>query len=657
MVYPKKYKQIYHHLLVLILPLLLGGTLSGQTVKINKLKRKLVATITNSAKDSLDQLQVIEKRLTTEIKQKETEIAFLKEEKRNQALSIQQKNHIIIVISLLLFLLGIILSQMYFARNKLKQLNQQLKIQAHQFKENSQFKNRFFGNIAHELRTPLTIINGQLNLLSKESQIPSIFQQKVKIAKDSSTELLDLTNQILDLTKSEVGLIKKNLSVFQLQGLLNYLYQQFEPITTKKGIILQFADKEHSSIELVTDTAKLLTILQNLLTNAIKYNHAKGQINLEYSDHGKTIEITIEDTGQGITEEDLPFIFDRYYQSQYTKLSEGGIGIGLAICKEYIQLLSGTIEVQSTPNQGSKFTIQFPKKLATHTSSMPTYRFPELVNSALNILPRLEKGDTKKEEYVLIVEDNLELSNYLYELLHEKYEVYFATNGEDALQQIDLQVPIAIITDWMMPIMDGSELIQYLKKSEKLAAIPVLMLTARTDIKEQLSILRIGVDDYLTKPFDATVLKVHLGHLIEQARKHLHTSKKDELMNQLKTRALVYSEKEQDLLKQLEETIIANLANFDLTLEKIANMIGLSERHLSRKIKQLTKLTASQFVNEIRFREAKRMLVEREYDSVKAIVYSVGFKSEKVFSRNFKKRFGKYPKEILNKTTLPDVFY
>jgi len=435
------------------------------------------------------------------------------------------------------------------------------------------------------------------------------------------------------------------------------LYQQFEPITTKKGIILQFADKEHSSIELVTDTAKLLTILQNLLTNAIKYNHAKGQINLEYSDHGKTIEITIEDTGQGITEEDLPFIFDRYYQSQYTKLSEGGIGIGLAICKEYIQLLSGTIEVQSTPNQGSKFTIQFPKKLATHTSSMPTYRFPELVNSALNILPRLEKGDTKKEEYVLIVEDNLELSNYLYELLHEKYEVYFATNGEDALQQIDLQVPIAIITDWMMPIMDGSELIQYLKKSEKLAAIPVLMLTARTDIKEQLSILRIGVDDYLTKPFDATVLKVHLGHLIEQARKHLHTSKKDELMNQLKTRALVYSEKEQDLLKQLEETIIANLANFDLTLEKIANMIGLSERHLSRKIKQLTKLTASQFVNEIRFREAKRMLVEREYDSVKAIVYSVGFKSEKVFSRNFKKRFGKYPKEILNKTTLPDVFY
>jgi len=602
--------------------------------------------------DSLTQLQIEEKianlEYTAKIEQKEVENALLKEEQKNLAITIQQRTYAIVVISLVLFLLGVIVTQMYFARNKLKQLYQQLKIQANQLKQNSQFKNRLFGNIAHELRTPLTIITGQLNLLSEESKIQSTLQQKVKIARESSLGLLDLTNQILDLTKSEVGSIKRSLFVFQLQDLLNHLYQQFEPIVSKKGMILQFTNKKQSNIELRTDSAKLLTILQNLLTNAIKYNNSEGIIKLDYINLEKAIKITVEDTGQGISKEDLPFIFDRYYQSKNTKISEGGIGIGLAICKEYIQLIDGTIDVHSTPNQGSIFTIQFPKKITTTSSNIPTFEFPKYANAPMKALPRLEKEEAKKEEYVLIVEDNLGLSNYLYELLQEDYRVYFAINGKDALAQIDLQPPIAIITDWMMPIMDGEALVKYLKNSDNLAKIPVLMLTARTDVKEQLSLLRIGVDDYLTKPFDADSLKAHLGHLVEQARQRFSIRKEEQLMNQWEDKLLVFSKKEQNFLKQVEDTVISNLSSFDLTIGKIANIIELSERQLSRKIKQLTKLTANQFINEIRFREAKRMLIEKEYSSVKAIMYSVGFKSEKAFSRNFKKRFGKYPKELLS---------
>ena len=603
-------------------------------------------------KDSLNQLQVEEKianlEFTAEIKQKDAENALLKEEKKNQDLNIQQKNYAIIAISLGLFSLGIILIQMHLARNKLKHLNQKLELQANELKQNYLFKNRLFGNIAHELRTPLALITGQLNFIAKNSPVDLKLQQKVQIAKNTSQDLLSLTNQILDLTKSEVGLVKTTVATFQLQDLLNYLCLQFEPIAKRKDIALQVITTDEK-IELATDVEKLLTILRNLLTNALKYNQPRGHIKLDCKNIGTDVEIVIEDSGQGIPQADLSLIFDRFYQSQQNQTAEGGIGVGLAICKEYIQLLGGTISVQSTLGKGSSFTIRFPQKMTTYTLNIPKYEFPTYPATTHPELPFLQTADKSMEEYVLVVEDNLELSHYIYELLQEEHEVYFAANGREALQQIELQAPIAIITDWMMPVMNGATLIKHLKTSENFAAIPVLMLTARTDIKEQLAVLRIGLDDYLTKPFDAAVLKAHLNHLIEQARQQLHVSKEDELMNQLKTQLLAFDPREQDFLKQVEQIVLKNIASFDLTLEKISQIVGLSERHLSRKIKQLTKLTANQFVNEIRFREAKRMLLEKEYTSVKAVVYSVGFKSEKGFSRNFKKRFGKYPKELLNK--------
>ena len=602
-------------------------------------------------KDSLNQLQVEEKianlEYATEAEQKEAENALLTEEKKNQALTIRQKNYAIAAISLGLLSLGFILMQMYMARKKQKQLNQQLATQANELKQNQLFKNRLFGNIAHELRTPLTLITGQLDLISKESPVDLKVQQKLQIAKNTSQDLLGLTNQILDLTKSEVGLVKTTVSNFPLLDLLNYLQLQFEPIAQRKDIALQFTTTDEK-VELSTDAEKLLTILRNLLSNALKYNQAQGRIKLDCKKIGTDIEIVVEDSGQGIPQADLSLIFDRYYQSQQTQTAEGGIGVGLAICKEYIQLLGGTIRVQSTLGKGSSFIIRFPQKMTTNTLNIPKYEFPKYLATTYPELPRLQTANESIEEYVLVVEDNLELSHYIYELLQEEHTVYFAANGQEALQQIDLQAPIAIITDWMMPVMDGAALIKHLKNSENFATIPVLMLTARTDIKEQLAVLRIGLDDYLTKPFDATVLKAHLNHLIEQTRQQLHIRKEDELMNQLETRLLAFDPKEQELLKQVEQIVLKNIASFDLTLEKISQIIGLSERHLSRKIKQLTKLTANQFVNEIRFREAKRMLLEKEYTSVKAVVYSVGFKSEKVFSRNFKKRFGKYPKELLS---------
>ncbi len=605
----------------------------------------------NQLNDSLHQLQIEKKianlALATEVKQKKSENALLKAEKKNQALIIQQRTYAISVISLGMLLLGIILAQIYLARNKLRYLNEQLAAQAKELKQNYQFKNRLFGNIAHELRTPLTLVSGQLDLISKDSHTQAGLYQKVQIAKHSSLSLLDLTNQILDLTKSEVGLVKLSIVSFSLQDLLNNLFCQFEPIAKRKDITLQFTNVQEANIALETDAKKLLTILQNLLANAIKYNKAQGSIKLYYEDLGSSLKIAVEDSGQGISPKELPLIFDRYYQSEQTETSEGGIGIGLAICKEYIQLLKGTIEARSKVGQGSIFTIQLPKHMANPNASISAYKFPKPLTPSPSALPTLQPGVTINEEYLLVVEDSLELSHYLYDLLNEEYEVYFASNGKEALRQIDIQAPIAIISDWMMPIMDGKALVKQLKQSEKLAAIPVLMLTARTDIQEQLALLRIGVDDYLTKPFDAEVLRAHLNRLIDQARQKLHISREEELMNQLETNLLVFNQKDQDLLKQVEQTIIENISNFDLTIEKISSIIGLSGRHLGRKIKQLTKLTASQFVNEIRFREAKRMLIEKEYSSVKAVVYSVGFKSEKVFSRNFKKRFGKYPKDFL----------
>lgn len=513
--------------------------------------------------------------------------------------------------------------------------------QAQELRRNFELKNQFFGNLSHELRTPLTLVHQPLKRLLKNNQLGVEDQQQLTIADDNVQQLMQLTNQILDLTKSEVGLLKTITYQFSLNQMLDYLHGQFQILADLQNIQLVFPTTVSSDTILRTDVEKLLTISRNLLSNAIKYSTKEDVVTLSYKLlDNNNLEITVQDTGQGIPEEELTQIFNRYYQSNTNSTLKGGVGIGLAICREYSKLLKGTITAKSRTNEGSIFILQFPIQLDATPPKM--YEFPVMTNLRVVNLPKLTEADQAKD-YILIVEDNLDLCHILQQTLEDEYELSFAHNGEEALQQIAIQRPLLLMTDWMMPTMDGGALVKHLKGQEDLAYIPILMLTARTSMVDQLSMLRIGVDSYLTKPFEESSLQAHITQLLEFADNRVQLNLGESKSGKLP----VLKESDQRLLMQLEKFVLENVSTFDFTIDKITAGLSVSQRTLQRKVRELIGLTINQYVKEIRFQEAKRMLIEKECTSVKAVAYSVGFKSEKHFSRGFKKRFGKGIKDFL----------
>lgn len=526
--------------------------------------------------------------------------------------------------------------------------------QATALQKTNDLKNQLFINVSHELRTPLTLIGGPVELLLQKKNIDANDRQQLQMVKRNSDELLQLTNQILDLTKSEFGAVKTAVSAFHFHDLLSFLYPSFQNLAKNKDIQLTFPEKVDNDIVLLSDAEKLQTILKNLLVNALKYSSVKKEVSLTYTNLGKDLKIQIKDSGQGIAKEDLPYIFDRYYQSTINKTFEGGVGIGLAICKEYIQLLGGTIAVESTEGQGSIFTIQFPKELHRLAGQVQRYEFPSQDLSNLDIPAKLNISDAESEKlHLLIVEDNLDLCEFLNHILKEDYNLSFAHNGKKALEQIKIESPTLIVTDWMMPEMDGHQLLKELKSSDVFHQIPVIMLTARDDMNDKLKALRTGVDDYLIKPFVKEELTNRITNLLKNstARKayvetlkeghHAVTDTKDFMPN-------AGLSKESELwLEELKDAVRNNISNTNLTVEMVATQLFISRPQFFRRVKSLTGITPMNFIQQVRFEEARYLLEQRKFLTVKAVAHAVGFKSAKTFSMNFKRRFGRLPSEYM----------
>jgi len=591
-----------------------------------------------------------------EAEEKKKQIDFLEKNSELQDLRSLLLTFGLIFIFFLFVLSIIVLIQIRQKNQLLKNdlVNQKvIENQAREIKQNYENKNKFFGNISHELRTPLTLILGNIEqILASPLQSSEERKSNLQSIKNSSEELLQLTNQILDLAKSEFQDIKLKQYSFKLKDFFDYLYDEYYNLADRKKIQLLFPNNVDPSIELSLDINKLVTILKNLLANAIKYNTTEySKVSLSYTLTDDDIQIYISDSGKGISKEQIPFIFDRFYQAPNNETISSGFGIGLAICKEYVQLMGGSISVDSILNEGSTFMVKIP--IRKPKTIIPTFSFPTKNKSTASSFPNITEHFQTKKDYLLIVEDNVELCQYLDSILQKDYNLSFAHNGKEALEQITINPPKIILTDWMMPVMDGMSLIKQLKENSDFANIPILMLTAREDIKEQISLLQVGVDDYLTKPFNQNELKAHLANLLElsttkknNAQVEIYAEKNTvdkELIEHLPS----LTSKDKLFLEDLNNFVLSNLGEFNFTTEALADLLELSPRHLARKVKQLSGLTINQYVLEIRFSEAKRMLIEREYSTVKAVTYSVGFKSEKYFSRNFKKRFGKYPKEFL----------
>ncbi len=594
-----------------------------------------------------------------------------------QALELQgerARRNLLIAIIFIVLLLILALAYFYL---QLQKANRKTEQQAHQLKDLDAAKSRFFANVSHELRTPLTLLLGPVRTLLKENQLTEKQNRLLQMANQSGKQLNQLVNEILDLQKLEMGKMELNQKPTGLPAFISRYVAQFESLAQRQQIDFSFETNLADDLVANIDPEKCRQILYNLLSNAFKFTPAEGRVKLTLNIGGTAplpihqfdnspihrLQITVSNTGPGIHPDDLPHVFDRFFQtSRPDKPAEGGTGIGLALCHEYARLFGGNISVESTPGKGSVFNVVFPVTLAdTSQLSQPEARpgaiemvvSPQVSPSAR---PVNEPGNSTSKPAILVVEDNPELQDYIRLILEEKYHVVTVDNGQVALQKLtaNSQQPIAdlILSDLMMPVMDGYQLLEKLKSDDATRHIPVIMLTARAEAQDRLKALRIGVDDYLTKPFDEEELLVRIENLLANYRNRQAApeQKPDLQLPSAETEEvdLALSASDQKWLEQFETYLLKNLSSDILSVSLLAQQFAMSESTLLRQLKRLTGLTPVQYIQEIRLDQARHLLENRTYDSIAKVASEVGYNDTRPFSRLFKQRFGKLPSDFIN---------
>lgn len=551
----------------------------------------------------------------------------------------------------------------YFDRKKKIQLAREISAQNKQLEQLDKIKSQFFSNITHELQTPLTLITGPLELALQENNqtLDEATKSKLQMAMHNTASLKTLVDDILDLSKLKAKKLALHTQSIDLDTFFNEVMRRFIPLMKQKEIDFSFCFKHLEGVYAIVDTKKLEKILNNLLSNAIKYTLASGKITVtgKLSKKGK-LKLIVADTGIGISEEDLPFVFDRYFQSKdTTKPLEGGYGIGLSLVKELMELMQGKITVTSELNQGTTFTVVLPIEQITQK---PYRKSTNTTFPSINDVPEhqvLDMYTTLHQQTVLIVEDHQGMQHFVATILQNHYQIHIANNGKEALDTLKTTSVDLIISDIMMPAMDGFTLLETLKASDTYRNIPVIMLTALTDIKHKTKALTIGVDDYLTKPFVASELLARTRNLIERynfrkeiAVEETSFSDEDELLVttahtdipvSTEGKQAIVTKSDTELIARVAEIIEENMLNPHFKLNDLTDEIFLSERQLRRKIKLITGLSPKKFQQEILLIKARTLLEEGAYSNVKAVAVSVGMNNTTRFSKLFEARFGKHP--------------
>ncbi|WCO02006.1 hybrid sensor histidine kinase/response regulator transcription factor [Psychroserpens ponticola] len=506
-------------------------------------------------------------------------------------------------------------------------------------------KSRFITNITHEFRTPLTVILGYLSNLKERYSEKEEINVAINTIEQNSNNLLHLVNQMLDLAKLEQGKLTLNTTQSDVASYIQYLTHSFSSIAEEKSIILKF-ESEFNELKMDFDAEKMRQILTNLISNALKFSSEDTHVTVALKKINNQLEIKVIDQGLGIPEDELPHIFDRFFQvdNQDYKVSQG-TGIGLSLTKELVQLMEGDIEVHSAVNQGTTFTVRFPIKNSAQLSSPELKALKSTIGETY--VPQLDDIITPEDtNSVLIVEDNTDMARYIASCLQEQYKVTFAKNGLDGFEKAKETIPDIIITDVMMPVMDGFELTQKLQAQIATNHIPIVMLTSKAMQDDKLEGISSGADAYLTKPFQKEELLLRMQMLIAKRKKLQENylidtvAEKTELKKQTTDKNLIF-------LNTIIEGIHNHLDDSNFGATELAQFMTMSDSQLYRKLKAISNTSTSIFIRKIRLEKSKELLKNSNL-SISEIAYSTGFNDPNWFSKAFKEEFGESPSYFRN---------
>ncbi len=522
---------------------------------------------------------------------------------------------------------------------------EEIRLQAEELKQLDKVKSNFFANISHELRTPLTLILGPLSYIldnPKEWEKENV-QNQLLVMQRNGKSLMQLIEEILDLSKLEANKLELQEEGTPLVQFFEYLFHVFEPQFQSQGLDYELILDIKEDLNILLDRKKMEKVLNNFLSNAIKFTPKNGKITLKVSETDSDLHIMVSDTGKGIHPRDLPYIFDRFYQSKQAEQKlYGGTGIGLALVNEFAQLMGGKAYAESSLGVGSKFFFELPKKeIAKREILIPT---------TIDLLEE-EIYSIGKDFTILVVEDNRDMRNFIHQLLQKKYkQVLLAKNGAEGLEvlkehgrNINL-----VVSDVMMPVLDGLTMLKEIKNHQEWYDIPVVMLTALAAERDKLTALTIGVDDYLTKPFSVPELLIRVQNLLFNYHQRLEWQASEEFDNQEQGQESI-NPKDKAWLDELTTKVENSFHAGVLNVESLATSVFISSRQLNRKLKAITGLTSSKFIREVQLQAARKELEGGTSISVYEVAYNAGFDNQSNFSRLFKNRFGKTPSAYLQK--------
>lgn len=510
------------------------------------------------------------------------------------------------------------------------------RIEAQRMHELDMMKIRFFTNISHEFRTPLTLILAPVEKMLRNSQDAESSKQ-FQLIHRNARRLLNLVNQLLDFRKMEVQEIQLNPSEGDIVAYIKELVYSFSDLSEKKNISLAF-NTSVSELQTFFDQDKVEKIMFNLLSNAFKFTPERGQVTVSLGrinqDARDYLEITVQDTGIGIPQDKIERIFERFFQHDIpvTMVNQGS-GIGLSITQEFVKVHGGFIEVESTIGKGSCFRVLLPVTPLRQPVAEPT----ELQDG--DDLEELIESGVGHKPVVLLVEDNEDFRFYLKDNLRLNYQIIEAANGKTGWEKALASIPDLIVSDVMMPEMDGIELCRRVKHDAHTSHIPVILLTARTAEDQKMEGFGSGANDYITKPFNFDILQARIRNLIaEREAMQKHFPK----LLEVKGSDIQVTTHDEKLIKSSIEIVEKNLTNKDFSVEELSRILGMSRVLLYKKLLALTGKTPIEFIRKIRMQRAAQLLEKSQF-TISEIAYQVGINNPKYFAKYFKDEYNMLP--------------